>query len=474
MKFKATLLALLTVSTTALAQTDPFIMTINGKNIPRSEFEYSFNKNNSDGVIDKKSVDEYVDLFINYKLKVEAALDAHLDTVKAFQTEFRSYRDQQIRPSFVEDEDLEREARKVYENTKNSIGPAGLIRPAHIFLHVGQKESEARQKEVKQRADSIYQALKSGADFAEMAQKFSEDKGSAANGGLLPFIGPKQTVKEFEEAAYALQVGEMSAPVLSSLGYHIILMKERKQLDPYDSLRTNIMRFIEQRGIREHIADEKINAMVKESGGTETKESIMDKRAAAMQAADPDLDNLVKEYYDGLLLYEISNQKVWEKGSKDEKGLQKFFKKNKKKYAWDTPRFKGMVYHVKEASDVEAVKNSVKKIPFDKWGETLRKTFNSDSIIRIRVEKGIFKAGDNAFVDKLVFNKDTTTTAVKGYPIDAQYGKILKDGPEDYTDVRGLVTADYQDMLEKEWVATLRKKYKFYVDKDVLKTVNNH
>ena len=75
MKFKSLFVALLlTFGATANAQqNDPTIMTINGQPVSRSEFEYSYNKNNSEGVIDKKTVDEYVDLFINYKLKVAAA-----------------------------------------------------------------------------------------------------------------------------------------------------------------------------------------------------------------------------------------------------------------------------------------------------------------------------------------------------------------------------------------------------------------
>lgn len=80
---------------------DPVVMKINGKDVPRSEFEYNFNKNNGENVVDKKTVDEYVDLFVNYKLKVEAALDARYDTLSSFKKEFRTYRDQQIRPYFV-------------------------------------------------------------------------------------------------------------------------------------------------------------------------------------------------------------------------------------------------------------------------------------------------------------------------------------------------------------------------------------
>lgn len=451
---------------------DPTVMTINGQPVTRSEFEYSYNKNNAEGVIDKKTVDEYAELFVNYKLKVAAALDARLDTLFSFRKEFAQYRDQQIRPTLITDDDVEREARKIYETTKAGIGERGLIHPAHIFLHVAQQAPQADVDKAKARIDSIYAALKGGAKFEELAISLSQDPGSARNGGLLPWISPNQTLKEFEDKAYELQPGEMSQPFLSPAGYHIVLMKERKQLEPYDSLRNNILRFIEQRNIRERIIDNKIDSISKTAAIS--KEQLMDNMADSLQATDTELKNLIREYHDGLLLYEISNREVWEKAAKDDAALAAYFAKNKKKYVWDEPRFKGMAYHVKVAEDVKAVRDCVKKLKFDEWADALRKTFNNDSVIRIRVEKGLFKKGDNALVDHDIFKVDTTATPVKDYPIDATYGKILKKGPEDYTDVRGLVTADYQDELEKEWVAGLRRKYAVEINREVLNTVNKH
>lgn len=458
----------------AQAQDDPTIMTINGQPVSRSEFEYSYNKNNAEGVIDKKTVEEYVDLFINYKLKVMDAYEAHLDTLTSFKKEFATYRDQQIRPSFVTGEDVAKEAKVFYDQTKERIGPDGLIMPAHILIRIAQDAKDDVKAAAKVRIDSIYGALKNGADFAEMAKAVSQDPGTARNGGLLPWIEHNQTVAEFDEAAFALQVGEMSEPVLSPFGYHIILMKDRKQIEPFDTLKTNIIQFLEARKVRERLADTKIDEMVKSSEGKMTKEDVMSQKTKELEAKDSDLKNLIREYHDGLLLYEISNIKVWEKASADEAGLAAYFKSNKKKYRWDEPRFKGMAYHVKVKDDVKAVKNCVKGVPFNEWADRLRKEFNNDSIIRIRVEKGVFKAGDNSFIDKLVFKKDVTVKEIKGYPIDATYGKLLKKGPETYEDVRGLVTADYQEELERQWVADLRKKYTWTVDEEVLKTVNNH
>ena len=186
MKKQLILAAWLLNALTITAQTasDPIIMTVAGTAVPRSEFEYSYNKNNTDGVIDKKSVEEYVDLFVNYKMKVKAALDARIDTTQAFLTEFAQYRDQQVLPTLVTDDDMLAEAHKVYDQTVESIGPDGLISLAHILIRIPQKASEDVQQQAKVRIDSIYGALKAGADFEKLAKDLSQDPGSARRGLL--------------------------------------------------------------------------------------------------------------------------------------------------------------------------------------------------------------------------------------------------------------------------------------------------
>ena len=472
MKIKSLITTLLLCASNLMAQTsDPIIMKIAGKPVSRSEFEYSYNKNNSEGVIDKKSVKEYVELFVNYKLKVQAALDEHMDTLPTYKQEFRQYRDQQIRPMIINDADVEREARNIYNSEVERIGPDGLIKPAHVFVRLSPNADKATEEAKKARIDSIYNAILNGADFTDMATNKSEDPGAASQNGVIGWISKGQTYEEFETAAYALSVGEMSKPTLSPVGWHIIKMVERKQLEPYDSLRNNIMRFIDMRNLRESFINKKINEKVDASKGAKTAEQIMDEYAAEIEAKDAEMKHLIREYHDGLLLFEISNREVWEKGAKDEEGLKNFFKKNKKKYRWDEPRFKGMVYHVKDVKDVKAVKKSVKGLAFADWNEKLRSTFNGDSIIRIRVEKGIFKKGDNALVDSLIFKvNNVEVKKTKDYPIDAVYGKLLKN-PKEMSDVRNQVTADYQAQLEKQWIAELRKKYTVEVYPEIVATV---
>ena len=366
---------------TAGAQTsDPVVMTINGQNVTRSEFEYSYNKNNGDEVIEKTTVEQYVPLFVNYKLKVAAALDARLDTLTSFKQEFAKYRDQQVRPTIVTSEDVENEARKIYDDRQKMIGDKGLIRPAHILIRLAQKASSAAQDSAKARIDSIYACLRSGADFADLATRLSQDPGSAKRGGLLPWICIGQTLKEFEDVAFSLNKGEMSEPFLSPVGYHIVKMTDRKQLEPYDSLRANIITFIEKRNLRDAIAQRKVSEMVKSSNGQLTAAEIMQQRADSLAKADEAMKYLIQEYHDGLLLFEVSNREVWEKAAADSVGQMKWYKKYRKK----------------------------------------------------------------------------------------RYGK------KKYEEVKAAVTADWQDELEKRWVAALRKRYDVVIYDEVLKTVNKH
>ena len=352
---------------TAGAQTsDPVVMTINGQNVTRSEFEYSYNKNNGDEVIEKTTVEQYVPLFVNYKLKVAAALDARLDTLTSFKQEFAKYRDQQVRPTIVTSEDVENEARKIYDDRQKMIGDKGLIRPAHILIRLAQKASSAAQDSAKARIDSIYACLRSGADFADLATRLSQDPGSAKRGGLLPWICIGQTLKEFEDVAFSLNKGEMSEPFLSPVGYHIVKMTDRKQLEPYDSLRANIITFIEKRNLRDAIAQRKVSEMVKSSNGQLTAAEIMQQKADSLAKVDEAMKYLIQEYHDGLLLFEVSNREVWEKAAADSVGQMKWYKKYRKKR-----------YGKKKYEEVKAAVTADWQDELEKrWVDALRKRYN--------------------------------------------------------------------------------------------------
>lgn len=467
-------IALAVVALTAAAQEDPIVMRIGGVPVTRSEFEYNYNKNNSEGVIDKKNVEEYAELFVNYKLKVLSALDNHLDTLTSYQKEFRTYRDQLIRPLLVPEGAKEKECKAYYDGMLARLEGKQLLQPAHILIRLPQDATEEQQAMAKAKIDSIHQALKDGADFAELAQTMSQDPGSAARGGMLPWIGPNQVVKEFEDVAYSLEVNEVSEPFLMPFGYDIVKLMGKKDLEPYEELHDMILKYLEGQGLENQLAQQVLDSIASQSNGEKTIEQILDEKTEEFCAKDSELKYLVQEYHDGLLLFEECNSRIWEPAAKDTLALTTYFKKNKKNYAWDEPRYRGMVYYCKDAADVKAVKKLVKKQPTDKWMETIRETFNKDSIM-VRVERRIFKKGDNSNVDRLALKvKSAELKPVKGYPHIGIFGKVLKKGPAEWTDVSNQVVSDYQRLKEDEFVAELRKRYTVEIDKEALKTVNNH
>lgn len=452
------------------AQTDdPVVMTVAGKPVTKSEFVYSYDKNNGDDVIDKKTVKEYAELYANYKRKVLAALDAKLDTLTSYNKEFRQYRDQQVLPTLINDDDVEQEAQNIYNRTKENIGPDGLINVSHILFLIGQNPSDSLKSAKEALADSVYYALKKGADFKALATTKSDDRGSAARGGEIGWIAKGQTLPAFEKAVFSMQDGEISKPILSEVGYHIIKVTGHKQLEPYDTLKKDIYNFIEKRRIRESLAQARLKAIATSKG--QTTEQVMDMRSDSLANLSQDMKYLIQEYHDGLLLYEICNRDVWEKAANDEAGLQEFYKKNKANYKWDKPRFKGIAYYTRDEKDIKAVKKSVKGQSFDKWVEILRTTFNNDSVLRIRVEKGIFKQGDNKIVDKNIYkDKDAKIREIKDFPYTGTFGKLLK-APEEMDDVRALVVSDYQEIKEQEWLEELKKRYPAVINEDVLNTI---
>ena len=437
------------------AQSDPVVMTVNGVPVPRSEFVYSYYKNNGNGQADRKTVEEYAELYANYKLKLAAALDAQLDTSTAFKQELASYINCQGGDVAVAT-DLLTEARHLYDRTKKSIGSQGLIRPAEIFLRLPTQASNREQDRVAQRADSIWRALQGGADFSTLARKVSEDQLTAAQGGDRGWMQPQQSFVELEQAAYALQPGELSRPILAPDGYHIILMKERKQLEPFEMLRDDLVRSQQQQNVRKAIAGQKVSGMF-------------------VQKTTANQKYLNQEYHDGLLVYEISNREVWQRAKTDEVGIRAWFDAHERNYVSSGPHYRGVAYFTKTKADMKAVKKYLKRLPFEQWAEALHATFNSDGEERVKIAVGVFKPGDNATIDRLVFKRrDAVSWADAAYPFEAVYGKKLKKYPEDYNDVRAQVVADYQQMLEAEWLTSLRSRYPVQINQEILKTVNQH
>ena len=477
MKKIAILGASLMMGLTAVAQTaDPVIMKINGKNITKSEFEYSFNKNNSDGVIDKKTVEEYVPLYVDFKLKVAEAESQRLDTLSAIRKELDGYKEQMVVPTIVDSAYIEREARATYEQTAARFEGQDLLTASHILVLMRQDATAEQQAAAKVRIDSIYDALKAVPKdqlvekFAEMAKEKSDDKGSAQRGGALGQFGKGMMIPDFENAAYALKAGEMSAPVKSTVGWHIIYMTDRHPFESFEYHHDNIIKCLEQRGVKEASANAYLDSVANERKITRVE--LVDELHKQMMEKDADVKNLSQEYYDGTLMYEVTKKDVWDKAQQDAQGQEAYFKAHKQDYAWDAPRFIGIVIHTKDAATMAKVKKLLKGVAEDDLAKTAV-SLNNDSVKVVRVERGIFKQGDNANVDKLVFGQKTELKPMSGYPETDVWGTKVK-APRSAKDVKGHVVTDYQNEQEKLWVEGLRKKFAVEVYDDVVKTVKKN
>ncbi|MBR1733732.1 MAG: peptidylprolyl isomerase [Alloprevotella sp.] len=471
---KIALLVLAVSALTAGAQRvdDPAVMTVNGLRVPRSEFEYSYNKNGgNEGAVEEKTVEEYAEMYLNYKLKVIEAEALRLDTASDFRKEFLQYRDMQLTPYMVDEEYIDSVARSLYDRYAEKLQGKDMLRPEHILVLLKQGAPEAEARDAKAKIDSIYAALQAGADFAELAKTLSDDPASAERGGLLPWIGPGTTLKEFEEAAYKLQPGETCPPVQTPVGYHVIRMKERKQLEPFEELRPQIVKSIRQQGVEEASAEARIQKQVAASGGRLDREAVLDSVLAA-HLDQPELKYLVQEYHDGLLFYQISKDQVWDPAKNDTVALEEHFKKNKKKYAWTEPRFNGYTIHSRDAKLIKPVQKLIKKNPGAKYKELLKGSFNKDSVVVVVNGPYLSKAGENKVIDHYVFGKPASKPAPK-FPFSGVFGKKQAQ-PKSYKDVRAQVETDVQEQREAAWVESLRAKYPYTIHKEALQTVNNH
>lgn len=204
---------------TANAQEDPILFSVNGHDVSVSEFDYIYNKNNGEEAdYSKQSLEEYLDLYTKFKLKVEKAKAMGLDTVKRLQNELEGYRKQLASSYLVDKEVSEKLIDEVVERSQTDV------EVCHIFVANPSSASVGKKQEASEKISMIYGELERGKSYDEMAKRFSEDKRSAIKGGALGFYVAMLPAGfyEFESAMYNTPIGEYSKPVKSKLGYHII------------------------------------------------------------------------------------------------------------------------------------------------------------------------------------------------------------------------------------------------------------
>ncbi len=182
----------------------------------------------------------------------------------------------------------------------------------------------------------------------------------------------------------------------------------------------------------------------------------------------PDFGLLMKEYRDGILLFELTDKKVWSKAVEDTVGLKDFYEKNKNNYMWGD-RVDAVVYMVKEPQFSEQLMNDLKQ---GLLASQLIEKFNSDSLTVFKYEKDIFSKGDNAYIDQVSWQTGVYKIEDKhGDPVIIEIRKVLEPQPKTLREARGLVIADYQNYLEGKWIESLKEKYPVKVHQDILLSI---
>lgn len=203
---------------------DDVLFTVGDTKVKKSEFEYIYKKNNFNNKADysKKSLEDYLNLYINFRLKVKEAIKEGLDTNDRFKEELNTY-EKQLLDSYIDKDILEKLVKQEYERSKTDVNLS------HIFFPAGLNDDEAKALS---KAADILKQIKSGMPF-ETAAKSSEDKQSGANGGKVGWFNSYQmSFPEIEEAVYKMKTGEVSEPIKTRIGYHIVKLNDVRPARP--------------------------------------------------------------------------------------------------------------------------------------------------------------------------------------------------------------------------------------------------
>lgn len=430
---------------------------------------------------------------------------------------------------------------KVYDKRPSR----GEMSASHIMVKFPKNASTEDRQKAKARIDEIYGKLKSGQNFEELARQFSDDKQTNDQGGRLqPFKGGRLP-KSFEEAAFALKKnGDVSEPVETPYGYHIIKRNELKTIAPFDEMRGEIKsrvardsrsqkgrealiaRVKKENGFKENLKNRdamikvldsnyfkgtwkasqasklgnkeiftlagksytqddfakflesqmtvrqpsNLEEVVTDGYKTWVDESVVAYEDSQLEKKYPEFANLYREYRDGILLFDLTDQKVWSKAVRDTAGLKDFYEKNKNKYMW-AERAEVTIY---KCIDEKTAKEVRKMLQAGKSEKEITDKVNKSSQLNVQVENITYLKGENKYVDENwktgIADKNFNDEREKKVQV-LKVNRILPPTPKTLAEARGAVTADYQTHLETEWLNYLREKYKVKVNQEVLNTI---
>ena len=206
------------------------LATFDGYSLDRSEFEERYTRTSGEKkAAASQPMSEYVDFlerYVNFRLKVTDAIAKGLDQDPELQKELKDYRDQLARPYLVEQEVIDSLVLDVYNKQQEQI------RASHILIRVEENADSATVQTALEKANSLVDSLAAGADFSDIALRYSEDPSAKRNQGDLGYFTGGRMILAFEEMAYNTPVGQSSPPFRTRFGYHILNVTDRKPAEP--------------------------------------------------------------------------------------------------------------------------------------------------------------------------------------------------------------------------------------------------
>ncbi len=623
------------------------------ESVSPQDFLAVFTKNNlNNEPLTKDGVEEYLELFINYKLKVKEAEALGMDTLSSFKTELHGYRDQLAKPYLNDQAVTDRLIQEAWERMLYDV------RASHILVAVNKdaspkdtlaawkKIAEAREKLLKgddfarvaatysddpyakdipgtesspgrkgnrgdlgyftvfdmvypfenaayntpvgtasnivrsnfgyhllkvtdkkpsmgkafiahvyvphprsgltedsaaaeKKIHEIYAEYQKGdITFEDLAKTFSEDVNNARNGGVLRWFNVHGLVPEFVATINNMKINDVSAPIMTMYGWHIIKLlgqekpevyekelpnikqrlakdtrsllsrdeaitgikkqfgykaypaninKLQKTIDSTIFLGTWVMKgtalennrkpvirignktytmadfgsWVEKRQVRSGSGD--ITYFITERMKDFSNEKVLEYKEKKLESLYPEFKALMKEYRDGILLFDLMDKKVWTYAIQDTTGLEAFYEKHKHEHRWDL-RVEASVYTGKKE---ELLQQARQLLLNDREEQDILDSLNKESSINLVLKTGKFQAADNALVDAHPW--DSGVTQVKPLPDDypgapsfyfIHYKDILPPDVKQLSEIRGLMISQYQEQLEKDWLNELRTKYR--------------
>lgn len=206
----------------------------------------------------------------------------------------------------------------------------------------------------------------------------------------------------------------------------------------------------------------------------ERTKSSLDAKATEMMTAElperfADYKNILNEYRDGILLFEVSNRNVWDKALADTEGLEKYFQAHRDEYKWEKPHYKGTIIFTTGSAVTEEVKEFLNTYngPASSLPAAIKQKFDR----RAKAERVLAAEGDNPIVDNVAFGGERPDISKSRWSDYFSYEGTILTQPQSAQDVKGLVSTDYQQVLEQEWVKQLREKYPVVVNTKVFEKI---